>query len=148
MDYVDDYLFDGVFVLMGEDGSVVNPDGTPILQYVWDKFWVNNHAHVLQAKPPISNEQLLLFLRNTNIAALVTGAVQAKLSQGNLKRIPYVQAPDLLNQAFGALVVPKFELIRSLSDECRTLETARNALLPKLLAGSLQIPAEAQHESG
>lgn len=148
MDYVDDYLFDGVFVLMGEDGSVVNPDGTPILQYVWDKFWVNNHAHVLQAKPPISNEQLLLFLRNTNIAALVTGAVQAKLSQGNLKRIPYVQAPDLLNQAFGALVAPKFELIRSLSDECRNLETARNALLPKLLAGSLQIPAEAQHESG
>lgn len=148
MDYVDDYLFDGVFVLMGEDGSVVNPDGTPILQYVWDKFWVNNHAHVLQAKPPISNEQLLLFLRNTNIAALVTGAVQAKLSQGNLKRIPYVQAPDLLNEAFGRLVASKFELIRSLSDECRTLEAVRNALLPKLLAGSLQIPAEARHESG
>lgn len=145
MDYVNDYLFDGVFVLTGEDGSVVNPNGTPILQYVWGKFWVNNHAHVLQAKPPMSSEQLLLFLRRTNIAALVTGAVQAKLSQANMKRIPYVQPTSAINEEFGKLIASKFELIRSLSDERRTLETVRNTLLPKLLAGSLQIPVEAQH---
>jgi len=51
MDYVDDYIFDGKYVLMGEDGSVVNEDGTPVIQYVWGKFWVNNHAHVLRADP-------------------------------------------------------------------------------------------------
>ena len=40
MDYVDDYLFDGVYVLMGEDGSVVDDEGYPIVQYVWGQFWV------------------------------------------------------------------------------------------------------------
>ncbi|RYG98779.1 MAG: restriction endonuclease subunit S [Alphaproteobacteria bacterium] len=142
MDHVDDYLFDGIFVLMGEDGSVTNPDGTPILQYVWGKFWVNNHAHVLQAKPPLSNEQLLLFLRRTNIASLVTGAVQAKLSQGNMKRIPYVKAPDPINKAFGELVTSLFTSIRSLSEESLTIRDTRNSLLPRLLTGSLSVPAE------
>jgi type I restriction enzyme S subunit len=42
MDYVDEYLFDGIFVLLGEDGSVAKEDGTPFTQYVWGKFWVNN----------------------------------------------------------------------------------------------------------
>ncbi|WP_419627688.1 restriction endonuclease subunit S, partial [Thiolapillus sp.] len=50
MDYVDDYIFDGVYVLIGEDGSVKKPDGTPFLQYVSGKIWVNNHAHVIQGK--------------------------------------------------------------------------------------------------
>src|SRR5690606_6443295 len=52
MDYVNDYLFDGTYLLLAEDGSVVKADGTPYLQYVWGKFWVNNHAHILQAKAP------------------------------------------------------------------------------------------------
>jgi type I restriction enzyme S subunit len=50
MDYLDDFLFDGKYVLLGEDGSVVNKDGTPTIQYVWGKFWVNNHAMCLQVK--------------------------------------------------------------------------------------------------
>ena len=50
MDYVDDLLFDGVYVLAGEDGSVVDTDGHPIIQYVWGQFWVNNHAHVLRGR--------------------------------------------------------------------------------------------------
>ena len=47
LDYVNDYLFDGTYLLLGEDGTVVTEDGFPVLQYVTGKFWVNNHAHVL-----------------------------------------------------------------------------------------------------
>lgn len=46
MDYVDDYLFDGIYLLLGEDGTVINDLGFPVPQYVWGKFWVNNHAHI------------------------------------------------------------------------------------------------------
>ena len=47
MDYIDDYLFDGIYILLSEDGSnVVDKEGKPLLQYVWGKFWVNNHAHI------------------------------------------------------------------------------------------------------
>ena len=45
MDFVDDYIFDGKYLLLGEDGTVVDNAGYPILQYVWGQFWVNNHAH-------------------------------------------------------------------------------------------------------
>ena len=54
LDYVDNFIFDGIFVLMGEDGSVVTEEGYPYLQYIWGQFWVNNHAHILQGKNGIS----------------------------------------------------------------------------------------------
>src|SRR3989339_117385 len=44
--YVKDYIFDGTFLLMGEDGSVINKDGSPVLNWVSGKIWVNNHAHI------------------------------------------------------------------------------------------------------
>ena len=50
LDYIDDYLFDGRYLLMGEDGTVITERGTPLLQLVEGKFWVNNHAHILRGK--------------------------------------------------------------------------------------------------
>src|SRR5699024_8867397 len=62
MDYVDDYIFDGIYVLVGEDGTVTDDKGYPILQYVWGKLWVNNHAHVLQGKNNFTTEFIYLLL--------------------------------------------------------------------------------------
>ena len=87
MDYVDDYLFDGIYTLIGEDGSVVKENGLPYMQYVWGKFWVNNHAHILQGKNGFSTEMIHVLLSMTNIRHLVTGAVQAKLSQAKRQKI-------------------------------------------------------------
>ena len=103
MDHVDDYLFDGVHVLLGEDGSVIKEDGTPFTQYVWGRFWVNNHAHVLQGKG-ISNELLLCFLKQANITPFVSGAVQLKLNQKNLKRIPFLFSGPDTSAAFDDIV--------------------------------------------
>lgn len=144
MDYIDDYIFDGIYVLMGEDGSVVNEDGTPVTQYVWGKFWVNNHAHVLRTKAPMASEHLLLMLKQTNIAPFVTGAVQAKLSQGNLRLIPFVSASARIVEEFAKLIVPLFNLMRSREEETRTLANTRDALLPKLLSGELKFFRQAE----
>ena len=86
MDYVDDYLFEGIRVLLGEDGSVMTDEGYPFLQYVWGKYWVNNHAHIIKAKSDYSLEALYLALRRTVINHIVTGAVQMKISQ---KKVTY-----------------------------------------------------------
>lgn len=67
MDYVDDYLFDGIYLLLGEDGTVVDRYGFPILQYVEGKFWVNNHAHILRGKNGFSVETLYLLFSLTKI---------------------------------------------------------------------------------
>jgi len=140
MDYVDDYLFDGIYALMGEDGSVINEDGTPVLQYVWGKFWVNNHAHVLRGKSGISTEHLLLHLKGSNIAPFVNGAVQPKLNQGNMNRIPFMLPPPEIGKAFAKAIEPLFAQIRANTEQSRTLATLRDALLPKLLSGELNIP--------
>lgn len=141
MDYVDEYIFDGVYLLLGEDGSVVKDSGGPFTQYIWGKAWVNNHAHVLQGINHVSTEQLFLFMKNQNISPYVTGAVQLKLNQKNMNRIPFVKAPDMICRRFKELIAPFFSEIRSRHDESTVLASIRDALLPKLLSG--QISAEA-----
>lgn len=139
VDHVNNYLFDGIFILIGEDGSVVNDDDTPVVQYVWGKFWVNNHAHVLQGCSGISNEHLLLFLQTVNIRPYVTGAVQPKLNQGNLCRIPFLLPDKEVCDAFGATVEPLYGLLRANTEQSRTLTTIRDALLPKLISGEIRV---------
>jgi len=138
LDSVDDFLFEGVHVLLGEDGSVVRADGRPYTQYVWGKFWVNNHAHVLRGRG-ISNEALLIFLDQCDVAPFVTGAVQPKLSQGNLKAIPFFYPGEVLLRRFGEIIDPLFAQIRDATEESRTLAQLRDTLLPKLVSGELRI---------
>ena len=139
MDCVDDFLFDGVHVLVGEDGSVVDTDGYPIVQYVWGQFWVNNHAHVLRGRNGISEERLYLLLQQVNITAFVTGAVQPKLSQRNLKAIPLVFPGGPACRAFSTLVGPLLERVRENADEAESLAAQQDALLPKLVSGEVRV---------
>jgi len=139
MDYVDNYLFDGIYLLLGEDGTVVDSLGFPILQYVYGQFWVNNHAHIITGKEGFSVEELYLFFSLTNIKSIVTGAVQQKVSQQNLKKVPaIIPGKDALS-AFDELIQPIFSQIRNLRDENARLADLRDALLPKLMSGELDV---------
>jgi len=139
MDYIDDYLFDGMYVLVGEDGSVIQEDGFAVIQYVWGRFWVNNHAHVLQGKGAISSEQLYLYFQFETVAPYVTGAVQPKLSQGRMNGMPFLFAGDAVCRAFAQLVLPFFALLRTNVDCNNTLISMRDALLPMLISGELRV---------
>ena len=88
MDYIDDFLFEGLHLLVAEDGSVEKSDGKPFVQLVDGKFWVNNHAHVLQCVTDEETKFLYYALSTISIRPYVSGSVQAKLSQRNLKKIP------------------------------------------------------------
>ena len=143
MDYVDEYLFDGIYLLTGEDGSVADEQGFSITQYVWGKFWVNNHAHILQGKADFSTEHLALALRRVNIQPYITGAVQAKLSQSNMWRINVLHPGQGIAEAFGALIAPLYEAVRANVDQAQTLSSLRDTLLPRLISGQLRLP-EAQ----
>ena len=87
IDYVNEYIFDDDYILLGEDGTVINNDGTPILQKISGKCWVNNHAHVLKNTNIIDIDYLYYALKNTNVSGAVTGAVQPKISQANMNAI-------------------------------------------------------------
>ncbi|GAB1256155.1 hypothetical protein NBRC116494_06570 [Aurantivibrio plasticivorans] len=137
MDYVNEWIFDDVYLLLGEDGSVIKEDGTPFVQYIWGKSWVNNHAHVLQGKSGVSTEQLMIFIQSQNIASYVTGAVQLKLNQKNMNSIPFLDAGKELNKRFHELITPLYQILRVKSEENKTLEEMKDSLLPKLLSGAL-----------
>ena len=139
MDYVDDYLFDGIYLLMGEDGSVMTENGFPYLQYVSGKFWVNNHAHIMQGKNAFTTEMLHCLLFRKNISEFVTGAVQAKISQNNMKRIKLAIAPANVLDSFSKLLDSIYSQIRQKKKESDVLCKKRDLLLPKLMSGKIKI---------
>ena len=139
MDYVDRYLFDGIYLLLGEDGTVVDDKGYPILQYVEGKFWVNNHAHILTGKRGFNAELLYLLFSLTSVKAIVTGAVQPKISQANLNKVPVVISSAEELQQFDDCIQPIFAEIRNLRNENAKLADLRDGLLPRLMSGELDV---------
>lgn len=139
MDYVSDYIFDGCYLLLAEDGTVIDSNGHPVLQYVWGKFWVNNHAHIITGKNGFSVESLLLYFSQLSVQSIVTGAVQPKVSQANLCSIPVVIPPREVVEKFNNIISPFFTMIRGLSDENNHLAQLRDSLLPKLMSGEIDV---------
>lgn len=137
MDYVDRYLFDGIYLLLGEDGTVVDDKGFPILQYVEGKFWVNNHAHIITGKNGFTVETLYLLFSLTNVRSIVTGAVQPKISQANLNNVSVVIPSKAELSTFNSIVQPIFSQIRNLRAESDRLASTRDILLPRLMSGEI-----------
>lgn len=139
MDYVDDFIFNGKYLLLGEDGTVVDSSGYPILQYVCGKFWVNNHTHILTGKLGFNVESLYMLFKQTPVKSIVTGAVQPKISQTNLRSIRVVIPPKKLLKDYNCLVDPLFSLFRLNKEENKSLATLRDTLLPKLMSGEIDV---------
>ena len=139
LDYVNDYLFDGTYLLLGEDGTVVTEDGFPVLQYVTGKFWVNNHAHVLTGQPGYPTEYLYMMFKSTKVKDVVTGAAQPKISQARLSNKKIVVPSKQLVSAYCVIVEPMFKEILNLEHQITVLKEARDRLLPKLMSGEIEV---------
>jgi len=137
-DYVDDYIFDGEYLLVAEDGSVVTPEGYPVLQLACGKFWANNHTHILQGSL-VSTHHLYLALSRVQIMGYVTGAAQPKITQGALNRVPLVVPPQLIRVGFDELIKPMFDLRQNLLEQNANLRATRDLLLPKLVSGEIDV---------
>lgn len=133
VDYVDDYLFDGEYLLVSEDGIyVVDENGHPLLQHITGKFWANNHAHILKGKSGFTEDSLYLFLSNTNMAPIVTGAAQPKINQANLKSFPIVIPDKKTLASFNDIIEPLFDKKLCNESEIRYLEELKRLILTKL----------------
>ncbi len=94
IDYIDDYIFDGKYLLIAEDGENLKSNKQNIAQIVNGKFWVNNHAHIIQTNDKCNIDYLNYYLNSTDISGYITGSAQPKLSQANLNNIDLV-LPDI-----------------------------------------------------
>lgn len=138
MDFVYDFIFDDIYVLMGEDGSVMKEDGTPLLKYIWGKSWINNHAHVLKGTA-FSTEILYLYLLRMNVSSIVTGAVQLKISQGNMNSLKVVCAPREVYKRFDEIIQPLFTKVRNIQEQNKNLTTLRDSIVSKLISGDIDL---------
>ncbi len=128
VDHVDGYLFDGEYLLIGEDGENLRNRQTPIAFLATGKFWVNNHAHIVRGNHRAHTRYLCYALSQTEISGYLTGSTMPKLTQANLRRLPIV-APPLPEQHAIASVLgaldDKIDLNRRM---CQTLEEMARAL--------------------
>lgn len=139
MDYVNDYIFDGDYVLMAEDGSVMTEKGTPILQRISGKNWVNNHAHVLEPIKNHSCKLLMMLLKDVSVMKIKTGSIQMKINQENMNKIVVPAIPlKLLFEINQKLeVIDKQQL--NLIEENKQLTQLRDWLLPMLMNGQVKV---------
>ena len=98
IDKVDRYLFDKTLLLVGEDGANLLARSTPIAYLATGKYWVNNHAHVLDCvEGKLSLEYIMYFINAISLAKYVTGTAQPKMNQEKMNSIP-VALPPLAEQ--------------------------------------------------
>ena len=91
-DYVSNYIFDGKFILVGEDGSVINKNGNPIVTWAEGKIWVNNHAHIIEEIEGIQLRYLYYYIQTINVANLIHGNIP-KLNQGDFRKLRIAVPP-------------------------------------------------------
>ena len=87
IDHIDDYIFDGAYLLIAEDGENLKSKKQNIAQVVEGQFWVNNHAHIVQGNELCDTRYLCYLLNSMDLSGYVTGSAQPKLSQANLNAV-------------------------------------------------------------
>ena len=142
MDSVNEYLFDGDYVLLAEDGSVMDDNGFPILQRTSGKVWVNNHAHVLQPKKPYGCKLLMFILKNIPVSMIKTGSIQMKVNQENLNAFKVLSIPENLIEKANSILNPIDAKIIMLKQENQELASLRDFLLPMLMNGQVTFKEE------
>ena len=128
VDHIDDYIFDGVFLLVSEDGENLRTRKTPIAFKTSGKFWINNHAHILQEKEEGVLDYLEYYFSILDLTPFITGAVQPKLNKANLETIEIPVPPKderlKINQVLNSFT-NKIELNTQIN---QTLEQIAQAL--------------------
>lgn len=117
VDYVADYIFDGDYLLISEDGANLRTRVSPIAFSITGKTWVNNHAHVLEFDSYYVRKFVEHYINDIDLSAFVSGGAQPKLNQRNLNSIPIPVFTDAELKS----VVNKLDaleaLIRAIEDE-------------------------------
>jgi len=143
IDKIDDFLFDKPLLLIGEDGANLLNRSTPIAFIARGKYWVNNHAHVMDG---ISEEFLRfieLTINATDLAPYVTGTAQPKMNQAKMNSIPVALPPLAEQHRIVAKVDELMALCDQLEQQLSQADQVRRGLLLAVLQEALTEPDRA-----
>jgi len=148
IDWVDSFIFDGDFVLLGEDGENVMSRNLPLAFRVTGQFWANNHAHVFEPLADVDIRFLTELLESTNYAPLVSGSAQPKITQNGLAKLWFLK-PGLPEQVDIADAFEKAnKRASSESQYLGKLHLLKQGLMHDLLTGHVPMPIPEAEDHG
>jgi len=151
IDKVEDYHFDGTYILIAEDGANLLTRSKPLAFLASGKFWVNNHAHIL--KPRWGDDTFFVsLLEAQDYSLFVTGAAQPKLTMENLGRYKLAVPPLAQQQAIAAFIREKDAEFRPLfaqiERQIETLVAYRKSLIHECVTGQRRVTEEDLRRAG
>lgn len=126
-DYVDKYIFDGRYVLVGEDGAKWS-SFTQSAFIIEGKTWVNNHAHVLRTNDFLVDSFLVYFLNYSDLDSYISGAIIRKLTQASLRNIDIPLPPKSTQLAIVSELDKINELIRLKKEQLKDFDNLAQSL--------------------
>ena len=146
MGYVNRAIFSGDYVLLAEDGSVMDEKGHPIIQRVSGNVWINNHAHVLEPIKGYSCRLLMMILKDIPVVNIKTGSIQMKINQENLNAYKIVEIPEPLIKKINDVLEDVDRKLLEIESENQQLTSLRDFLLPMLMNGQVKVKASFDKE--
>lgn len=140
IDYIDSYIFDGIFVLVGEDGENLRSRQLPLAFVVTGKFWVNNHAHILEPRPNADARFLATILELQDYIPWLIGSAQPKLTQRNLGFIKLRIPPPNEQKKISDFLDIAGKYTNTVEDEVDKLKHIKCGLMTNLLSGCFSTP--------
>ena len=115
VDWIDDYMLDGTFILLGEDGAPFLEKFADKAYVVSGKIWVNNHAHIL--KPNCDITYLTYYLNRYDYSKCVNGSTRLKLTQADMKNMTIVLPPLVEQHRIAGRIENIFRMLDAITAE-------------------------------
>ena len=141
LDYVNDFVLDDDVILIAEDGGYFDEYANrPIAYRMSGKIWVNNHAHILKAKPNYSQGFILFSLVHKNILPYLTSGTRAKLNKSEMNKIEVTFPINKAEQEAIASVLTDIDLeISALEERSNKTHAIKQGLMQQLLTGRVRL---------
>ena len=149
VDKIESYLFDERLLLIGEDGANLLSRSKDNAFFAEGKYWVNNHAHVLDCKEKVVLDFVAIVINSMPLDDFITGSAQPKLSQDNLNKIR-IPLPPLSEQKRIVSEIEKWfavidELEGNEADLRKSIEQTKKKVLDLAIHGKL-VPQDPNDE--
>ncbi len=142
IDKVEDYIFDGTYILLGEDGANLITRSTELAFIATGKFWVNNHAHILEPK----NGNIFYYkhiLECYDYSPIISGSAQPKLTAENLANIEILEPPkadqNLIIDFLNSRSMEINNVIKKIEKEIELIKEYRTSLINEVVTGKKKL---------
>ena len=139
IDSIDDFLFDGDYILIGEDGANIIDRNKPLAFKVSGKFWVNNHAHIIQPRESCDINFLTYYLESLDYTGIASGSAQPKITRSALDAIQVPIPPLEVQKKIGAVIESTIDMATTAEKKEKKLIDLRKALSSDLLSGRKRV---------